>query len=389
MRKAKYITISEQIEKAIADNVYQGQLPGLYKLAENHKTTHITISKALRLLEEKGLVSVNGTRGTFISENSNFRKHRVIGVIGFNGDEKELEAIEKVASEFRYHTVALGFNSSLRQLLQDSPEFLFKFPADGYIIAQSFLTSKLATVLRSNGITFISTNRIIKPVGVSWTDYHAEGNLLKIINKIKSYDHRRIAYVEFTNLKYQYSKRVHKAYQKIMHLSDGFSKEYFFSPGTQEEYLQHHSSDYYSRFAEDAVKWLLGLKQRPTAVVVLSITVADFMIENLKKVGIAVPEDMSIVTYHERGENKKHLAGLHLDFVERATQASRILLNQIKYQKCSVVQKFIRGKFIDGPSLTWAPVDNTAVSDNINITALTKRRKAKTTNTIAKVVLTN
>jgi len=386
MRKAKYITISEQIEKAIADDVYQDQLPGLYKLAKTYKTTHITISKALRLLEEKGLVSVNGTRGTFISTNSNFRKHRVIGVIGFSGDEEELKAIEKTAREFCYYIVALGSNSSFRQLLQDTPEFLFKFPADGYIIAQSFLTSKLATVLRRNGITFISTNRIIKPAGISWVDYHAEGNLLKIINKIKSYGHRRIAYVEFTNLKYQYSERVHKAYQKIVHSSDGFIKEYFFSPGTQEEYLQHHGPDYYSRFAEDAVKWLLGLKQRPTAVIVLGATVADFMIENLKKVGIAVPEDVSIVTYFERGDNKKHLAGLYVDCVKRATLASQILFNQIKYQKCSVVQEFVNSEFIDGPSLTWAPVDNTAVSDNINITALTKRRK--TTKTIAKIALT-
>ena len=148
MRKAKYIVISEQIEKAIIDGVYQEQLPGLYKLAEDYRTPHITVSKALRLLEEKGMVTVNSTRGTFISANGNFRKHRVVGVIGFRGHSEELETIEKIANEYRYSVVALNPNASLQRLLRDSPEFLLKFPADGYIFALSALTSKLAAVLR-------------------------------------------------------------------------------------------------------------------------------------------------------------------------------------------------------------------------------------------------
>ena len=365
MRKAKYIAISEKIEKAIADGVYQEQLPGLYKLAEEYKTTHITISKALRILEEKGLVSVNATRGTFISENSNFRKHRVIGVIGLSGNQmKELEAIEKVANEFRYSVVLLASNSSFQNLLQESPEFLSKFPADGYIFAMSVLTSKLATELRRNGISFISLNQITKPAGISWVDYNAEENLLKILNKIKSYGHQRIAYVEFKNLHYKYSLRMHKVYKDFISPIDGFNKEYFFSPETGDKYYQHYGSAYQLRFAEDAVEWLLGLKQRPTALIVSGDIVADFMIKKLKQTGILVPEDISIVAYSS-DKNKKYLARLHLDCVERATQASEILLNQIIYQKCSVEQKFINSKFIDGLSLTWAPEEKISGAKNI------------------------
>jgi len=367
MDKAKYIVISEKLEEAITSGVYKNRLPGIYKLSEHYETTHRTMSKALRLLEEKGLVSVNGTRGTFISAVNNFRKYRVIGVVGhshYGPELAELEAIEKVASEFRYHVVVLANNTSFQNLLTDFPDFLFKFPADGYIFTQSLLTNKLATVLRSNGITFISLNQIVQPVGISWVDYNAEDNLLQVLNKVKSYGHRRIAYVEFKNLNYQYSERIYRTYQKFLSQQDGFNEEFFFSPDTNENYVQNFGTDFFLQLAKDAVKWLMCLKNRPTVVVVLGEKIADFMIKELKNAGVRVPEDLSIVTYLDN-ETNKHLAGMYVNGAERAAQASQILLNQIKYQECSVVQKFIDSKFINGPSLTRAPAEKVVVPNNM------------------------
>lgn len=365
IRKAKYVLISEQIEKAIANGVYQDQLPGLYKLAEDYNTTHITVSKALRLLEEKGLVSVNATRGTFISEKSNFRKNRVICIVGFSAYNRlELDAIEKVASEFRYHVVSLASNPSLNDLLYKSPDFLTKFPADGYIFAQSVLTSKLATELRRNGISFISLNQINEPVGISWVDYNAEANLLNILKKAKSYGHNRIAYIEFTNNHYQYSKRMREVYHDFMYSSGVFNGKYFFSPGSHDEYYQDYGNNYWTHFADDAVEWLLSFDQRPTVIIVQVDIVADMIIKKLKKNGISVPKDMSIIAYSDY-ECRDYLARMHVDCVKRATEASRILLNQIKYQKCSVVQKFISSKFIEAPSLTCAPEDKITKAEDI------------------------
>jgi DNA-binding LacI/PurR family transcriptional regulator len=362
MSAPKYIRISKQLEEAISEGIYKKQLPGLCKLAEEYGTTHITISKALRLLEEKGLVSVNGTRGTFISQNSNFRKYRVICVVGFSGNCQELKTIEKIAEEFRYQVVALSPNSSFQKLLENSPEFLVKFPADGYIFAQSVLTSKLATVLRSNGISFISLNRIVEPVGISWVDFDAEKNLSQLIGKVKARGHRRIAYVEFTNEHYNYSEIMYEVYKKSM--ADNFDREYFFSPGTQDEYLLKYGPDYCLQMADDAVEFLLRLRQRPTAVVVLADKIAKLMVGRLKKCGIEVPGDMSIVTYFA-GYQKKHLAGFDFDLVDRVARASRVLLEQIKYQRNSVIQEFISSKFIDGPSLAWCPAEKSVSNKNI------------------------
>ena len=179
-------------------------------------------------------------------------------------------------------------------------------------------------------------------------DYNAEENLLKILHKMRAYGHKRIAYVEFTNLYYGYSERMHKVYREFMSLPP-FNEEYLFSPGTQEEYFQSYGSEYYRQMAKDSVEWLLSFKRFPTAVIVLSDKIAEFMIEYFRRLGISVPKNISIVTYFNH-QNNKLLAGLNVDSIKRAKLAAQILFDQIKYQRHSVIQEFVDGKFVDGPS---------------------------------------
>jgi DNA-binding LacI/PurR family transcriptional regulator len=366
MQKAKYISICEQLEKAILDGVYENRLPGLYVLAEKYGTSHITISKALRLLEEKGFVSVNSTRGTFISETANFRKHRLIVVIGMsNNSRKEIEAIEKEAGKWRYDVICISNSNGIHKLLENTPEFLSKFPADGYIFAHSLLTSQTATELRRNGINFISMNQVTKPVGISWVDYNWKRNLEKTIDEIQARGHKRIAYIEFKNPHYQYSERMYKLYKTIMTKLGHFEEEYFFSPASQDEYYRKYGENCYTQFVEDAVWWLLRLRERPTAIIISGGYIAEQVVIKLKEHGIAVPGDISIVTYSDKLKEK--LAGLYLDSEKRATKVAEILMCQLKYQKNEVVQEFIECKFVDGPTLSSMASTNNKKSLNNSI----------------------
>ena len=354
MPKPKYIEISERIKEGIESGVYQDLLPGVYKLAKDYNTTHITISKALRLLEEAGMVSVNGTRGTFVSSQKEFRKNRVIGIIGYNGHREELEAIEKVAAEHRYSVVALSPGDSMQKLLLETPEFLFKFPADGYIFSQSVLNEKLATVLRSNGIKFVSLNQVIKAQNISCIDFNLRENIEIILNKIRSFGHRKIAYIGITNDHNDYSKRMESYYNEYMEKEGIDSCGYFYTPGTHMEYYNKYGSDYYRQIALDALEWYLKCKEKPTALVVNEEPIAEIMTRNLLTMGVKIPKDLSVVCFSSNNNNS-HFSKLYFDLAKRGEIAARLLLDQIKYQQCYVEQKLLTGDFIEGPSLKSPP----------------------------------
>ena len=74
-----YHELSEKLERYIAENGITGKMPGVLKLSRELGVHHVTLSKAMRLLEKKGLLSINGTKGTFVTERTEKRpRHRVL-----------------------------------------------------------------------------------------------------------------------------------------------------------------------------------------------------------------------------------------------------------------------------------------------------------------------
>jgi DNA-binding LacI/PurR family transcriptional regulator len=355
MNRTKYAKISSSIEEKIRNGEYRGRLPGLYNLAKQHKTTHVTVSKAIRLLEGKGLLTINGTRGTFVSSEASSQKHRVVCVVGMerghSSDHSDLDVIESVASKFRYRVIALSDSPGLAELFADTPEFICKIPADGFIFAQSALTSELATVMRGSGIPFISLNCIKKPRGVSFVDYNSEDGVERLIKRLILLKHERIAYIGYNNLFLDYTDRIRKVFCNALSEINPYCGDYFFTPMTQKEYFKRYGSFYHDSFAADATRWLNGLVGMPTAVIVAGSHIGECLIENLERNGIAVPGDISVVAYTDMLPKDNRIACMYYDLAERASFAANTLLNQMKYMKTTVVQEFLTGRFMEGDSL--------------------------------------
>ncbi len=67
MINRKYIDLAELIESDIDTKKWQKLLPGVHALGKHYNVAPATVSRAVKVLSQKGRVTVQGTKGTFIS----------------------------------------------------------------------------------------------------------------------------------------------------------------------------------------------------------------------------------------------------------------------------------------------------------------------------------
>jgi DNA-binding LacI/PurR family transcriptional regulator len=356
MRKAKYIIISEQIEEAIAKGVYQERLPGLNKLAASYQTTHITISKALRLLEKKGKVTVNGTRGTFISGEKQRPRFRVIGVIGLSSGKSgwELKTIQDIASKENYRVVALSDNSDLDRLLREDTDFLVNFPVDGFIFAYSAITENIATTLRMAGIPFVAMNYIPNISGINWAGFNSEDGFKCVLDEFATLGHRQIAFLGLKNLHYNYSKRMYKVYKDFMTDMGAFDNKFYYCSNMKEHHFEYED-DLYQNFAQEIVEYVMALKTRPTAIFIPLHIVAVKACKLFKKAGVKIPDDISIAGESDL-RNKYKVSGIIYDYTLRAAEVTKIITGLLKKPDTPLTQKVLKIQWHSGN--TMGPVSH-------------------------------
>lgn len=354
MSDAKYKLLSERISSTISEGLYKDKLPGLCKLASEYGTTHLTVAKALRLLEEKGLVTVNGTRGTYISRTAQRPRFRVIGLLGIKSTAEfkhvELDVIQDVAAKERYRVIALSDSRDLEELLEENTQFLVHFPADGFIFASARLTKNIASNLRGAGIPFISINYnpLLSASGVSWVDFDSEAGLKRILKELASRGHRRIAFASFNNLNCNFSQRLYNAYRSFMADMGSFDERLYYCPYTWDEYYGRHQKDMYSCFAQEIVGYAMALAPRPTAAIILGRDVAGIACSLFREAGLKIPGDMSIAGFFD---DKCEISGVRNDRVRRASLAAEWIMGVLKNPKTPLLQTSVEMEWISGATI--------------------------------------
>ena len=140
------------MEDYITEHAITVRLPGVLKLSRELGVHHVTLTKAIRLLEKKGLLSIQGTRGTFVREKTRRNFH----VIGFVGVSAEATAREIAFADRNAKLANTGYRimdiSVNRQLVFENPRLLLQFPVDAYVFYGSFFSRGIMKVLQEDGI---------------------------------------------------------------------------------------------------------------------------------------------------------------------------------------------------------------------------------------------
>ena len=348
MVKAIYQDLSLDLERYIRDNNISGRMPGVLRLSRELKVHHVTLSKAIRLLERKGIVEVKGTKGTFVVEHTSRPRTNVIGVVGIRNDDNILNTLNDFVHLRGYDIIGINFQE---KLFKTNKRVLLNFPVDGFVFRMSALRNEQLQIFQKQNIPITSCNYIN---GCSWLNMgvfdHCHGyNML--LDRLIAMGHSRIAYVDF-NRSSEYSYFINDIRNVFIDkLKHNFSEELFHSEITQLEALNIYGDDYLREYGKKILKKLFSCNIRPSIIVGPDGLISKMRAE-LEKSNIKVPDDVSLcgIGYDERNMFD-YLSGIRHSEIKLLKWALNNVINQIEGKQKEVELYWHKASWHEGQSV--------------------------------------
>lgn len=347
MFESKYLDIADELESGIASRKWKRKLPGVAVLSRKFNVNSRTVSKALHVLSERGMVEIKPWSGTFIRQcPRKKRRYGIIGVMGMlHGDNRRQELIvtEEQARKKDYHILNV---EHCKDVFQVKPDALLDIPVDGFIFTNSTITPTIANDLTQAGIPFVSVNRISNVKEVNWVDYDHETAHRKILEHLIELGHRRIGFVSFRASMQEYGRCMRRLYQDVLEPKGLWNPMLYVDEGDQNEYYQRYGDHYFSIYGMEKASYLMNMNPRPTALILFGErTMAQGGCTQLQSMGFRVPDDVSVVGYSQiskQAEDERFLTMISASASQKVRRATDILLDLLESPQDASVQELLR-----------------------------------------------
>lgn len=349
MIKPIYSSLSEKLEKHIRENKLSGRLPGINLLCKEFGVHQVTMSKAVKLLEKKGILTVNSTRGTFINDKADCRPvYKVIGIVGFNYIQKHegfINILNSVTEKSGYAAIGITIPPNC---FEKNPELLANFPVDGFLFCCSSLTVNVARYLHRTGIPFVACNRRPDLDWISTVDFDHEAIFGSVTKYLESRGHRRIAYVSPLSVN-EYQHHVKWMRDIICGTQqDHFRKEYFYTFPIEWRELSGHRD--FSTAVERMLEYFGALPKAPTVVIAPAL-IAGEVIRQLEQSGLKCPDDLSVFFYGATSGVSADIAGAYFDYDKLCLAGTARLIRQFGNQSGKAHAQLLNMPVIPGASV--------------------------------------
>ncbi len=347
MAVSKYQEVSQELEVYIREKCPFGRLPGMLQLSKALGVHHVTLKKAIRLLEDRGLLSIDGTRGTFV----NIRFDRkagglpTIGVIGMEAFRSISHLNDKYGNQ-GCRLVAIGIPNGLEAASE--AEFLLQMPLAGAIFLGSSARKELLLLLREQSLPMIGNIQEGLPWmnGVEYAHYDSYRTGLRHLREL---GHCRIAFMETQRPpEFQfYLDNVRQAF--VDELDPHFDPELFRVQDDLQEQYRIHGENYLEVLFAERMNFFLNLPQPPTALIVNT----NFLragLPFLRKEGIRIPQDLSVISVCSPQMQDSFFSNLVASQDDLVEWAIPRLLNILSGSPLPVEKKLIPMRFIPGNS---------------------------------------
>jgi len=348
MSEKKYLELVKLVQADIKTKKWQKKLPGIYALAKHYNVAPATLTKAIKILSQKGQITIHGTRGAYISTKTNNRpRYQVIGEVGLVHHKDDTNELKKMESEAARHKMKVLTIGTSIELANTSPAFYAHLPVDGLIFTNSILKKPIAIALREAGVPFVSVNRIFDVEGVDWVDYDSPNAVKDSLAILSALGHKRIAVVGF---KQDYSglfNELRIIYSSFCHVQKVDADSLWYEVSTNTDFWNLHGDNYLKVYGIQSCKALMNLNQPPTAAVILAHSIAESFYETLASItNLKLPDDFPIITMSQSNnfhQKKSNFYGIiSLPSMERTTKAMDILFKRINEDKIlSPVQELL------------------------------------------------
>lgn len=294
----QYQLIYEDLKKKIEEGVYApgAQLPFERELSEQYGVERITVRKSLSLLVQDGLIDKRAGLGSFVHQNTSDQARKASDTILFvmrkNQNDIRSNAsafnaqmffpMEQVCSEKGFTLLYTGL----------SPEDDIAEPVRRHNVAGIFLVSTLAQNVyqrvRDLDVPAVCINhldsRFMSVMPDNYSGVHAA------MEELFTFGHRKIAYVNGMKEAINASERFTSYYMALC----------LHGESLRPEWIMNGEWTYDSGFAQmSQLLHDLPARDYPTAVVAASDMMAIGCIDAIKKAGLRVPEDISVIGFDD------------------------------------------------------------------------------------------
>ncbi len=344
MFEAKYLEIANKLEARINSCHWKGRLPGVAVLSKEFGANSRTVSKALKVLSDKGKITIKPSSGSFICPEKTERTYGVIGVLGLirrNQRQLGLDNIEEVAKSYNYYVLSV---EHCNEIFKAKPGLLLKIPVDGLIFSNSLLTPEIVKHLNQADIPFVSTNRISEIPGINWVDFDHIKAQKNILEHLLSLGHRRIALVSYHPTIEEHARRMKNVFRETLEPLGLYDPVLYIDDGDMMDYYRRYGEHYSTMYGMEKGSYLMSHKHRPTAAVVYGYDMAHGFCHQAQKMGLKVPEDISVIGISQNQQEAERESFLTLivgDVCKRSARAAEILLKVIESPHGEPVQELI------------------------------------------------
>ncbi|MFA7230528.1 MAG: GntR family transcriptional regulator [Victivallaceae bacterium] len=281
----KYIGLAEEIRQLINSRKLKNNepLPSERNLSQMFTCSHLTIRKALKLLEQEKLIYKESSKGNFVgSRPNNVGKSGLIGFI-FPDDEifyyKLFAELEKSFSEYSLHPV-VHLTHNIKEKENRILEFFTEANANALIAVpnakciEEYRRLNIPTIFFDLNIAELNIPHIISD------DYEGAVSAMKYLI---SMGHERIAHIGGT---YERTSELRlKGYKDVMSLNGlEIRKDYIKCKEPSREWGYYATKELFQ-------------KQPPTAIFCGNDTLAAGALRYLSANGIKIPGDCSLIGF--------------------------------------------------------------------------------------------
>ena len=356
MFESIYHKLSRELENYFRQGEFGERLPGVLPLSKKFGVSKNSISKALHVLADRGVIVIESGRGMRLcrpSESPARRQHRVIGLSGFYdvtppGGVSLLDKLNRKYRQYGYTLIGLELPHTLSR---QKAAWLKQLPIDGVILLNSASHPFLLDFFFENNIPLIGGPlpgyehlNSIEP------DHYQ--TYCRIIRELTTLGHRRVGLVWFdppAEFRF-YFELILKAFKDT--LGSDYDENLLWHPESyQDAYARCNppEPDYTAR----AMAKFLSLPQMPTAVIGQT-NVLKSLAGHAANAGLKVPEDLSLyaVCYPHSYDPFFHTAIVRDDI--SVETAFRRMISILNGRIMPPEQIFVPMTFKEGQSITKA-----------------------------------
>lgn len=346
-----YHELVDKMKTSIRSGDLSGRLPGVRVLGKQFGVNPATVSKALRVLEEKGYVSVVPNMGAFVIPRGNTAPNHTIGVICIRRNEaaEETESrylssryhyspytVSQIAAEIDAEAAQAGFHAILIHIgaeqLRQNPGYLTSLPVDGMVFIFSSLTYEIADILKKRHIPFVSANACYGISEVNYIDFNMAQGIGDLLDLLRERGYTRIGYFGPPG-KYGFNERVYNIFRKKL---GGLFRPHLFAAGAESFEADFGREE--EPPSERAAALIRNGAELPE-VILCNADLADSLEETIRRQGLRVPEDirLAVITIDPK-QGTAGVAGSASELFQRVTQR---LISVIQEGDASVIQQWL------------------------------------------------